>query len=147
MHEDAPINKGECSSANLDTGCLTTNESGTVTFEGLWADEEIQYRLTEVAVPTGYELLSEPVYEGTLPVTVDLDKAELPPDEVIDGDSYFYALPVTVHNGEVYTLPMTGGRGFPFAAAGVIVLFTGGLLLVDFKNPYILKNIKRRFFA
>lgn len=144
---DDVIAVGGCTSANLDTGRLTTGESGTVTFEGLWADEEIQYRLTEVAVPTGYELLSEPVYEGTLPVRADPDKTEIQPDEIIDGDSYFYTLPVTVHNGEVYTLPMTGGRGFPFAAAGVIVLFTGGLLLVNFKNPYFLKNIKRRFFA
>ena len=80
-------------------------------------------------------------------MTADPAKAEIPPDEVIDGDSYFYTLPVTVHNGEVYTLPMTGGRGFSFAAAGFIVLFTGGLLLVNFKNPYILKNINRRFFA
>ncbi len=144
---DDVIATGECSSVNLGAGCLTTDESGTVTFEGLWADEEIQYRLTEVAVPEGYELLSEPVYEGTLPVTANPDKTGLQPDETIDGKSYYYTLPVTVHNGQVYTLPMTGGRSFPFAAAGIIVLFTGGLRLVNFKNPYILKNIKRRFFA
>ena len=140
---DDVIAAGGCTSANLGTGCLTTDESGTVTFSGLWADEEIQYRLTEVAVPTGYELLSEPVYEGALPVTADPAKAEIPPDEVIDGDSYFYTLPVTVHNGEVYTLPMTGGRGFPFVPLALVILSFGAVLCVSTIKPHWYRKMRR----
>lgn len=138
---------GGCSSEALTDGCLTTDESGTVTFSGLWADEEIQYRLTEAAAPEGYALLSEPVYEGTLPVSADPDQTELEPEELIDGIAYFYTLPITVRDGHIYPLPSTGGSGFPFIAVGVIVLFTGGLLLINSKYPYILKNIRRRYFS
>ena len=143
VRADDVIAVGGCSSVNLDAGCLTTDESGTVTFEGLWADEEIQYRLTEVAVPEGYELLSEPVYEGTLPVTADPDKTEFEPDEILDGTAYFYTLPVTVQNGEVYTLPMTGGRGFPFVPLALVILTFGAVLCVSTINPYWYRKVRR----
>ena len=131
VFQSGDLEVGGCSSEKLTDGCLTTDESGAVTFENLWADEEIQYRLTEVAAPEGYELLAEPVFEGTLPVTADPDKAEIEPDEIINGTAYFYNLPVTVRDGHIYTLPMTGGSGFPFVAVGVIALFTGGLLFIN----------------
>lgn len=133
----APVSLGACDSNGLSEGCLTTDDSGIVTFSGLWADEEILYRLTEVKAPAGYELLSEPVYVGTLPVTADPDKTELQPDEVIDGNSYYYTLPITVHNGEVYTLPMTGGRSLPLTFLGIFMI-----LLAIF--PIILYVKKRR---
>ena len=125
-------------------GKLTTDESGTVTFENLWADEEIQYRLTEVEAPEGYELLKEPVFEGTLPANYPDGKVTATPDEVIDGTAYFYDLPITVQNGHIYTLPMTGGSGFPFAGAGIAALVLGLLLFANVKYPIILKNLKRR---
>ena len=121
---------GGCSSQGLTDGCLTTDESGAVTFSGLWADEVIQYRLTEVAAPEGYELLSEPVYEGTLPISADPDEIALEPEEVLDGTAYFYNLPITVQNGHIYTLPMTGGSGVPWMPLGLIVLALGGTLCV-----------------
>lgn len=46
-----PIAKGGCTSTGLTDGQLTTGDSGSVTFDGLWADGEIQYRLTEVKAP------------------------------------------------------------------------------------------------
>lgn len=142
-YTNAPMYRGGCTSVGLSAGTLTTDESGAVTFEGLWADEEIQYRLTEVAVPEGYELLSEPIYEGTLPVTADPDKTELQPDETIDGKSYFYTLPVTVHNGQVYTLPMTGGRGFPFVPLALAILAFGAVLCVSTVKPYWYRKMCR----
>ena len=135
---------GGCSSQGLTDGCLTTDESGTVTFSGLWADEAVQYRLTEIQASEGYELLKEPVYEGTLPITADPDEIALEPEEVLDGIAYFYNLPITVQNGHIYTLPMTGGRGVPFAGIGAVALFLGLLLFVNIKYPFILKNLKRR---
>ena len=178
-HSDS-LAKGGTSTAVSD-GKLTTDESGTITFENLWADEEIQYRLTEIGVPIaaqrsgcngerrssevsevsalagnegygtcdddapeGYELLKEPIFEGTLPVSYPDGKVTATPDEVIDGMAYFYNLPITVQNGHIYTLPMTGGSGFPFAGVGIAALVLGLLLFANGKYPIILKNLKRR---
>ena len=121
--------------ANVTDGKLTTDESGNVTFENLWADEEIQYRLTEVAAPEGYELLKEPIFEGTLPVSYPDGKVTATPDEVIDGTAYFYNLPVTVQNGHIYTLPMTGGSSFPFVPLAIIMILFGYTLAVVIVKP------------
>ena len=127
-HSDS-LAKGGTSTAVSD-GKLTTDESGTITFENLWADEAVQYRLTETQAPEGYELLKEPIFEGTLPVSYPDGKVSATPDEVIDGTAYFYNLPVTVQNGHIYTLPMTGGSGFPFAPLGMVMLLVGFTLYV-----------------
>ena len=144
-HSDS-LAKGGTSAAVSD-GKLTTDESGTITFENLWADEEVQYRLTEVAAPEGYELLKEPVFEGTLPISYPDGKVSVTPDEVIDGTAYFYDLPITVQNGHIYTLPMTGGSGFPFVPLGVAMLLIGFTLHVAKGKPiwfcYLRKTIKR----
>ena len=144
-HSDS-LAKGGTSTAVSD-GKLTTDESGTITFENLWADEEVQYRLTEVAAPEGYELLKEPIFEGTLPVSYPDGKVTATPDEVIDGTAYFYDLPITVQNGHIYTLPMTGGNGFPFAPLGMVMLLVGFTLYVVKGKPnwvyQVCKKIKQ----
>ena len=94
--------------------------------------------------PEGYELLKEPIFEGTLPISYPDGKVTATPDEVIDGTAYFYDLPITVQNGHIYTLPMTGGSGFPFAEVGAFALVLGLLLFANVKYPIILKNLKRR---
>ena len=119
--------------SNVTDGKLTTDESGTITFENLWADEAVQYRLKEVEAPEGYALLKDPVFEGTLPASYPDGKVTATPDEVIDGTAYFYDLPITVQNGHIYTLPMTGGNGFPFAPLGMVMLPVG-LTLSIFKG-------------
>jgi uncharacterized surface anchored protein len=145
-----PIAKGGCTSPNLENGCLTTDESGTVTFAGLWADFELQYRLTEVAAPEGYELLSEPVYEGVLPLGYPASKVTAEPDVLIGESAYFYNLPITVRDGKIYTLPTTGGGNFPFVPLGILALCVGSLLILNHKHPYIFNHMKkniRRYFA
>lgn len=132
-HSDS-LAKGGTSAAVSD-GKLTTDESGTITFENLWADEAVQYRLTEVAAPEGYELLKEPIFEGTLPVSYPDGKVTATPDEVIDGTAYFYDLPITVQNGHIYTLPMTGGAGFPFAPLAIIMILFGYTIAVVIVKP------------
>ena len=129
--------------ANVTDGKLTTDESGTITFENLWADEEVQYRLTEVAAPEGYELLKEPVFEGTLPVSYPDGKVTATPDEVIDGTAYFYNLPVTVQNGHIYTLPMTGGSSFPFVPLAIIMILFGYTLAVVIVKPKWFRRFRR----
>ena len=122
-------------SAKVTDGKLTTDESGTITFENLWADEEVQYRLTEVAAPEGYELLKDPIFEGTLPVSYPDDKVTATPDEVIDRTAYFYDLPITVQNGHIYTLPMTGGSSFPFVPLAIIMILFSYTLAVVIVKP------------
>ena len=121
--------------ANVTDGKLTTDESGTITFENLWTDEEIQYRLTEAQAPEGYELLKEPIFEGTLPVRYPDGKVSATPDEVIDGTAYFYNLPITIQNGHIYTLPMTGGNGFPFAPLAIFMILFGYTIAVVIVKP------------
>ena len=82
---------GGCKSPALEgrtDGCLTTDATGTVLFSDLLADENIQYRVTEVATINGYMLLKEPVYIGTLPVqAIDTTSYDMNADgEVNDAD-------------------------------------------------------------
>ena len=132
-HSDSHAKGG--TSTSVTDGKLTTDESGTISFENLWADEEIQYRLTEVAAPEGYELLKEPIFEGTLPVSYSDGKVSATPDEVIDSTAYFYDLPITVQNGHIYTLPMTGGAGFPFAPLAIFMILFGYTIAVVIVKP------------
>lgn len=111
---DGVITKGYTTTPGVTDGCLTTGAIGTVTFEGLYADDETRYRLTGVSAPEGYELLSTPVFEGTLPIEADASTVTGTPDEVAGDMAYFYTLPITVRNGKSYVLPMTSGDDFPF---------------------------------
>ena len=132
-HSDSLAKGG--TSTDVTDGKLTTDESGTITFENLWADEEVQYRLTEVAAPEGYELLKEPVFEGTLPISYPDGKVTATPDEVINGTAYFYNLPITVQNGHIYTLPMTGGDDFPFTPLAIFMILFGYTIAVVIVKP------------
>ncbi|MDD6023861.1 MAG: SpaA isopeptide-forming pilin-related protein, partial [Oscillospiraceae bacterium] len=122
---DGVITKGYTTTPGVTDGCLTTGAIGTVTFEGLYADDETKYRLTEIATPDGYELLGKPVFEGTLPVEADASTVTGTPDEVVGETAYFYTLPITVRNGKSYVLPMTGGDDFPFFPIALLIMTAG----------------------
>lgn len=62
-----------------------------VRFTGLYPGS--LYRVTETKAPEGYQLLTEPVHEGSIQV----------------GKEYFVQL--TVVNAPVFELPMTGSTG------------------------------------
>ncbi|MDO4175826.1 MAG: SpaA isopeptide-forming pilin-related protein, partial [Eubacteriales bacterium] len=125
---DSAITAGGCTSEGLSDGCLTTDSTGVIIFEGLWADSSLKYRLTEVAAPEGYELLSDPIFEGVLPAEYDENEVSTEPDEVKDRTAYFYDLRFTVHNGQAYTMPMTGGNGFPLMPLAVVLMALGGAI-------------------
>lgn len=127
---DDMITKGACTSENLTDGQLTTDESGKVTFSGLWADDQLQYRLTETKAPEGHELLKEPVFEGILPVSYDATEVTAEPEETIDGMAYFYNPTITVTNGRVYEMPMTGGRNLPLAPLGAVMFLLGAIPII-----------------
>ena len=82
---------GGCTSADLlEGGKLVTDETGLVSFEGLYPT--LQYRLTETKAKAGYQLLADYAYVGGLCVE----------DELI--------VSLKVVNAEVFTLPETGGN-------------------------------------
>ena len=124
------IVKGYTSTADVQNGQLTTDAQGTVTYAGLWADGETKYRLTEVSAPDGYELLSEPVFEGVIPAEYPEQDVTLEPDEMENGKAYFYDLTFTVKNNHIYTLPLTGGRNFPFVPLAMLLIAMGAFFFV-----------------
>lgn len=87
---------GEVSTVLDPDGYLTTGADGIAAFEGLFPgypddpDGPIRYRLTEVEAPSGYLLLTEAAWEGTL-----LDQEDL-------------SITLTIHNSPGYSLPEAG---------------------------------------
>ena len=70
---------------------ITTDKTGIAK----WSDLKIgvQYRITETKAPTGYTLLTKPLFAGTL-------------------DSNDRDITITACNNAGFTLPFTGGTGF-----------------------------------
>ena len=98
-----------------------TGDDGIAVFDGLRADKNVRYRITEIATVNGYVLLTEPVELGTL-----LRENE---------ESPIYDVSVTVSNSPTYLLPMTGGTGlWPVLSAGVAAACMGLFLIVISKN-------------
>ena len=84
---------GETSTVLDPDGYLTTGADGIAAFEGLfpgYPGDPIPYRLTEMEAPSGYLLLTEAAWEGTL-----LDQEDL-------------SITLTVHNSPGYSLPEAG---------------------------------------
>ena len=79
--------EGGCSNSNVVDGMLTTGEDGILVWDNLYPG--LQYRLTEVEAPDGYNLLNKPAFEG-----------ELPEDDL--------TLEVRVINTRIFTMPETG---------------------------------------
>ena len=108
-YTDSPdVTEGTCATEGLADGKLTSGADGVVRFTGLYSGS--LYRVTEVKAPKGYQLLTEPVYEGSIQ----------------KDDGNFIRL--TVVNAPVFELPMTGSTGYTAMTAiqvgtGVVLLF------------------------
>ena len=64
-YTDSPdVTEGTCATEGLADGKLTSGADGVVRFTGLYSGS--LYRVTEVKAPKGYQLLTEPVYEGSI---------------------------------------------------------------------------------
>ena len=100
---------GCCSSPSLDNGTLTTDKTGSVTFDGL-AIQDVTYRLTEVKSQDGKQLMAEILFEGSL--TEDKE------------------ITIRAVNNEVFLLPFTGSNGFMTATISILVM--GAALLAVF---------------
>ena len=109
IYTDSPdVTEGTCTAEGLTDGKLTSGADGEVRFTGLYSGS--LYRVTETKAPKGYQLLTEPVYEGG----------------IRKDDGNFIRL--TVVNAPVFELPMTGSTGYTAMTAiqvgtGVVLLF------------------------
>ena len=99
--ESAVPQIGGCTTEGLTDGRLVSDQDGLVTFSGLYPT--LQYRLTETATQDGYQLLTEPAYEGKLSVDKDL------------------RISLKVVNAEIFTLPQTGTKSMELLPLGVFL--------------------------
>ena len=122
FHTDVPAKEiGGCTSDGLSDGMLITGADGIAIFNGLRADKNVRYRITEIATVNGYVLLTEPVELGTLPRESE--------------ESTIYNVSVTISNSPTYLLPMTGGTGlWPVLSAGFAAACMGLFLIIISKN-------------
>ena len=122
FHTEVPAKEvGGCTSEGLSDGILITGDDGIAIFDGLRADKNVRYRITEIATVNGYVLLTEPVELGTLPRENE--------------DKLIYDVSVTVNNSPTYLLPMTGGAGlWPVLSAGFAAACMGLFLIIVSKN-------------
>ena len=122
FHTEVPAKEvGGCTSEGLSDGILITGDDGIAIFDGLRADKNVRYRITEIATVNGYVLLTEPVELGTLPRESE--------------ESTIYNVSVTISNSPTYLLPMTGGTGlWPVLSAGFAAACMGLFLIIISKN-------------
>ena len=122
FHTEVPAKEvGGCTSEGLSDGILITGDDGIAIFDGLRADKNVRYRITEIATVNGYVLLTEPVELGTLPRESE--------------ESTIYNVSVTISNSPTYLLPMTGGAGlWPVLSAGFAAACMGLFLIIVSKN-------------
>ena len=114
--EDGGILTGGCTSSGLADGVLKTDAQGMAAFTGLQidhADVTVLYRLTEIRTQGGNNLLTRPLFEGSLPLD----------DGSVDVE-------YTAVNSRSFELPSAGGRGFLAVAAGLTLTVVSGVLLI-----------------
>ena len=121
------IQAGGCSNPDVVDGCITTGADGLASWENLHPG--LYYRVTEVKAPGGYQLLTEPVFTGKLPIE-DL------------------TVSLRVVNAPIFTLPQTGGMGFDGFTAGIILSLSACLGALFFmlsagKKPRLFSFQKR----
>ena len=123
------IQAGGCSNPDVVDGCITTGADGLASWENLHPG--LYYRVTEVKAPGGYQLLTEPVFTGKLPIE-DL------------------TVSLRVVNAPIFTLPQTGGMGFDGFTAGIILSLSACLGALFFmlsagKKPRLFSRERKGF--
>lgn len=121
--EALDVQEGTCTFTGLADGRLTSGEDGIIRFTGL--NPNSLYRLTETKAPNGYQLLTEPAFEGKIQVE----------------DEYFVQL--TVVNAPVYELPMTGASSGLLLKVSQIICAALLLSLIGY-HVYQTEQKKRR---
>lgn len=113
---DDPVTVGCCTNDDSVDGVIQTGADGWAEYPGLAINSQlcnIMYRLTEVKTWDGYQLLTEPVFEGYL--TAELTEIER-----------------TAVNHPTFQMPMTGSDGFTAAGIGFGLCLLASVLLLLF---------------
>ena len=113
---DDPVRIGCSTNDEAIEGVTLTGTDGWAEFAGLAVNNQlcnIMYRLTEVKTKDGYQLLTEPVFEGYL--TTELTEIER-----------------TAVNHPTFQMPMTGSTGFAGAGIGLGLCLLASVLLLLF---------------
>lgn len=102
-------------------GYVVTDKNGDASFTGLRSDDGYRYRLTEIEVPDGCAMASQPLFDGVLAVADSDDESgdTVSSSEVLH---YDWDLTFTATDGVVPVLPAAGGPGFGAVALGAAVL-------------------------
>ena len=102
-HTDSAVPQiGGCTTTGLlDGGRLVTDETGLVSFEGLYPT--LHYRLTETKAKEGYQLLGDYAYVGSLCADKD------------------FTVSLRVVNAKVFTLPETGSNALALMPIGLML--------------------------
>ena len=100
---------------------LVTGKDGLVTFDGLRADGHILYRLTETKAPEGYNLMPKSIYTDTLYIG--------------SGDEAVFDISLTVRDGIITGLPMTGGSSLSLWPAALLLLLAAVILYTAKRKP------------
>ena len=109
--------EGCCSNSDVVDGMLITGEYGILVWDNLYPG--LQYRLTEVEAPDGYNLLNKPAFEG-----------ELPEDDL--------TLEVRVINTRIFTMPETG------VSTGLVLKIMSLLAAIGCLGAFITVKQKKR---
>lgn len=119
--EGSAVTLGGCTSEGLTDGCLITDGRGLLVFSGLRISNQnskVYYRLIECASADGYTMMTEPAYEGELP---------------LDGSNH---ITITAINSHVFELPHTGNPGMITVPFGVMMLCIAGCMVFSFVPVY-----------
>ncbi|MBQ1649012.1 MAG: hypothetical protein II047_11260, partial [Bacteroidales bacterium] len=106
---------GGCTSEGLNNGKLTTGADGKAEYTGLCIDTQlgkVLYRLTEASTKPGYNLLTEPAFEGSLPLEGETEVA------------------LTIVNTPTFKMPTTGGHGFAGMVSAMSIAGIAAALLL-----------------
>ena len=113
---DDPVAVGYCTNDNAVDGVIQTGADGWAKYPGLAINNQlcsIKYRLTEVKTWDGYQLLTEPVFEGYL--TSELTEIER-----------------IVVNHLTFQMPMTGSSGFTATGISLGLCLLASVVLLLF---------------
>ena len=130
---------GGCSSEGLDdSGCITTDDFGMAVFTGL--SPMVQYRISEVATPNGYQLLKEPILVDKLTPEQNYEAAY----RVVD--NYVFNLPKTGASDFLYlpiciAIPVTRNYSIRLNNVGKEILSHGyrAMRTTKLKEIYIIR--------
>ena len=112
---DSAVIAGGCTSEGLNNGKLTTGADGKAEYTGLCIDTQlgkVLYRLTEASTKPGYNLLTEPAFEGSLPLEGETEVA------------------LTIVNTPTFKMPTTGGHGFAGMVSAMSIAGIAAALLL-----------------